>query len=536
MLEQESIKTIVQAAKEAADPKKSLVSYTKTLLLASLDAVGYDPEELAYREGVNSCIESIVRSKNPDILVLDLPSILYLPEIVGDPTSSTRCVFIDCVPGIKQAGSALEDLDQLIKAGLKGISDKYEGVATSLESVQAIVGNRRAFQLRTMLGDGPLTPSFDYRMEYDEVWRTMVHGDMPGAGLLVWNYGKCNEVGYNGDVLMPYENPLPLFPHLRSVIQLPEAMESWLFCWSTESNNCVDMIDLTDDSQYLELFKNGISEAHRDMSISVSDIAIAVNRNLCPKYYSDGKAVEVQTTALSEISTKIQRGTGLTGKDLDIIGTIYKLDPGKSREESEFVSLSGLGGPAPIGLKKGTFILRKKDCWYIDNSCIQDGGFVEPKLIASIPDGQDRYTIKPEDGLCLLIPRNGKGISPFVAKAPTLVSDNLIIVRVNPEVIDEGYLSCIARSVLVFEQIRNSKKPLTKDAVGSILLPILDQEAQQAVISRDTRIRNEIIDLHNRIVMLEMEDSFDVLESLGLEGDRRAWKKQHDSIEGGNNE
>lgn len=531
MLDNETIASVVQTTKNAANPDKDLYSYTKALILASLDTIGYDSESLAFGEGVDTCIRSIVKAKNPNCLILDLSSILYLPEVIGDSRSDMQCVLVECQPSNQLPDDNLENLSQLINAGLVGHSDKLVGIATDVESARMAVGKGSAFQLRAMAGEGPLSTSFDYRMEYDSVWRAMICGDIPGAGLIVWNDRDCNEVGYIGDVLMPYENPLPLFPHLRSVVQLPQSMRSWLFCWSPEASDSVDMVDLSHKSLLADLRANGITKTHQGKSITVSDIAIAVNRNLCPKYYMNGKDVNVKTMALSELATKIQRGTGLTGKELDIIGTIYKLEPGKTREESALVSLSGIGSSSSIGLERGMYIAREKDFWYIDNSCIQNGGFVEPKLITSIPDGQARYTIEPDDGLCLLIPRNGKGISPFVAKMPTLVSDNLIIVRVNQEAINADYLSCISRSILVLDQIRNSKKPLTKDAVGDILIPILEPEAQEALIRRDKKIRDDIIELHNKITVLEMRDSFDVLESLGIEADRRAWKEEREGIE-----
>lgn len=528
MLNGETIPFVISIAEKKASPQTDLPAYTQALISASLETVGFNHEEFAYREGVCRCVKDIVRNSNCEYLILDALSLLYLANVIEDSESNLKCILIDEQQNFAQINDEVQNINKLLLAGLCSHTDKYLGLVSNIGQAKEIVGESRTFELRRMLGQGPLSADFNYRMEYDPFWASMINSEMPGAGLIVWSDSSCNEIGHNGEVLHPYENSLPLFPHLHRVVQLPQSMGGWLFKWSSDKADNVEMVDLSNDALETELMRNGLPEmVANEHSLVVSDICVAINRNFCPKYYLDGEGVKVKTARLADLATKIQRGTSLTGKNLDILGTIYKLNPGKVRTDSQLVSLSALNGSAPIGLKKGNFILRKDDQWYIDNSCIQEGGYVEPKLISAIPDGQDRYTIVPEDGLCVLITRNGKGIAPFIAKVPTLVSDNLIIVRLNQELINLDYLSCIIRSSLVRRQIIIASKPLTKDAVGSIAIPILDEKTQQAIVARDSGIRDQIAELHNQIVLLEMQDSFDVLEPLGIEAKRRAWEKEY---------
>lgn len=143
-------------------------------------------------------------------------------------------------------------------------------------------------------------------------------------------------------------------------------------------------------------------------------------------------------------------------------------------------------------------------------------------MISEIPDGQRRYTLYPEDGMCILIPRNGKAVVPFIAKVPTLISNNLFFVRLGTDKEEAEYINCLVRSSLFKSQVYAASKPLSKEDVSTFVLPILSKENQADVVNRDREIRNKIIDLQNEITMLEMLDPIDPLQALGLESKRKA--------------
>lgn len=522
MIDQTTIDSIVASAAECREPSNSTKEYTLALLISAMDALRYNSKEFAFREGVTKAIEIELETSEDSLLVLDLQSIMALPELCAAKERIRFAIATQTI-GVDLPANLYHDLDAILRAGFTGVSDCYAGLVETPQSVREIAGSSKIFQLRRTTGIGALSPRFDYMLEKDPIWAAMPEIDNCIMGVVVWDSLLANESGFIGDVLMPYEQSLPVFKRLSSVWELPDAVGAWLFDWRPSGSETTEMINCTNLSISKLFACSSQSELQKEgTTVEVTNYEVALNRNYCPAYYSSDEYLHARNVSLGSLAEKIQRGTTLSGKDLNVRGTIFKKDPVKDPSSSEFVMLAGLGGPAPLGLKSSSYIIYGDDLWYIDNACIQQDGTVIPKVISEIPDGQRRYTLYPEDGMCILIPRNGKAVVPFIAKVPTLISNNLFFVRLGTDKEEAEYINCLVRSSLFKSQVYAASKPLSKEDVSTFVLPILSKENQADVVNRDREIRNKIIDLQNEITMLEMLDPIDPLQALGLESKRKA--------------
>lgn len=520
-MDQTAISSVTAAARECNDPNNNPQEYIRSLLILAFEALGYDSENLSFREGVERALEIQLNAPENSLIVIDLNSIMTIP-MLSESLKTARIAIATQTIGTNFSPEDYQDLDALLKAGLSGVTQCYTGLVSSPQEVEAVSGTSKVLQLRRIHGGSPVSPQFDRMLEEDTIWAALPSISGSAKGLVIWDGANVNELGYIGDALMPYERSLPTFDRLSAVLELHEEIGAWLFDWNPQKSETTSMIDCTS----LDPLKLASCNSQKDLqdaeqTVEVTNNEVALNRNYCPAYYLSGDYLHAEDVPLRELAGKIQRGTTLSGKDLDVIGSIYKRDRAEGESTSRIARIASLGGPTPFSLKRGSFIIRRDDFWYIDNACIQPDGTVIPKVIAEIPAGQKRYTLYPEDGMCILIPRNGKAIVPFIAKAPTLVSNNLFLVRLKPGEERSEYISCLLRSSLIKSQVATAPKPLSKEDVGNLVLPILSKENQSAIVDRDTSIRHKIIDLQNEIALLEMLDPFDPLEANGLENTRK---------------
>lgn len=522
MMDQRTVDSIVAASKKCSDPAISVEGYMLTLIISAIDALGYDPEELAFREGVVKALEIELDAREDSLIVPDLLSIMACPELCSRREGSRFAIATQTM-GIEFSSDAYHDLDTILQAGFAGVSDCYAGLVETPHDLEELADSSKIIQLRRTSGVGALSPRFNYMLEEDPIWAALPELENSIKGVVVWDSLSANEIGYIGDVLMPYENSLPVFKRLSSVLELPDMMGAWLFDWGPAGSEDTLMIDCT-ALDVTKLFACSSQDELHDagVSVKVTNYEVALNRNYCPAYYLSGDYLHASNMSLGSLTKKIQRGTTLSGKDLDVLGTIYKKDKSKEKSSSEFVSLSGFGGPVPLGLKSSTYIIYGDDLWYIDNACIQQDGTVIPKVISEIPNGQQRYTLYPEDGTCILIPRSGKAVVPFVAKVPTLISNNIFFIRLEVDKAESEYIDCLVRSSIFRSQVNAAPKPLSKEDVSSFVLPILSKKDQADVTAREKKISGKIVKLQKEIAMLEMLDPFDPLEATGIEAKRKA--------------
>lgn len=527
MLSKETVSSVLTATKLTCDPEKNFSAYTNCLVISSLEALGFDSEELALGTGMNECIDAVAAQKDPSYILYDISGIFSMAYALGKEESGTKHALMANASAFGLSADQYNDLGIMLQSGLEGYTDKFLGIVHSVEQAKKLVGNGSVLELHVTKSAASLSPYFEYLEESSPFWKAMINSELPGDGIVVWDNPTCYTTGLDGEMPLPYRNPFPLFPNLDEVVELPISVGGWIFGWRSNKPDSVTMIDLPQNVELVDIlngtFPEMLAHAHSEQ---VSHTCVAVNRNFCPRYYLSHQNIEVKAERLRHLTAKIQRGTSLTGKDLNIRGTIYERRADENARSSEKKSvrklMSGIGGPAPLGLKRGSFTIYEDDRWYIDNSCIQGNGSVEPKVITEIPEGQSRYTVMPEDGLCVLIPRNGKGIAPFVAEVPTLISDNLIIARINAKSVNPDYLGCVVRSAFLRTQISAAKKPLTKNCVEDLIIPIVDDQAQQAIVEREKKIHDEIARLYNEITLLETRDSLDVFDALEVERERPA--------------
>ena len=71
MIDQHTVDSIVSASKECSDPAVSVEEYMLTLIISAIDALGYDHEELAFREGVVKATAIELDAREDSLIVLD---------------------------------------------------------------------------------------------------------------------------------------------------------------------------------------------------------------------------------------------------------------------------------------------------------------------------------------------------------------------------------------------------------------------------------------------------------------------------------
>ena len=224
----------------------------------------------------------------------------------------------------------------------------------------------------------------------------------------------------------------------------------------------------------------------------------------------------VVETSLAELATRISRGTSLNRKALDpypyktvesTLTLIFSTDPAKNSDlpEKRRHTYRKFGSKAEEG-----------DFLFLDSSCINSDK-VEPLFIDEIPKGQERYTVKPEDGEVLLISRNEKSFVFYKAPAPTLIANSVYIVWLNPDV-DTRYLECwlegsyaekwLKTAGKIFVDSRNPEPILSKGTLSSLPIPVFNQEIASQTIARKNTILHEIHKLYYEIEKLTTREAF----------------------------
>lgn len=316
---------------------------------------------------------------------------------------------------------------------------------------------------------------------------------------IVWESSEVNDggfdLGYIRESYMPFEYYGDLDTgHMRETIEFPESYECQLFVW----DNCysgyaggVNMVKL--------------DTAGCERSVKVFGAELEQNLNYSVSFYlaRQGSGYGV---ALKELVRKIGRGTSLKGKDLSICGDVRD-ERGVQDGPTSFVFLR-------FGATKGYY--SAYESYYVDNASIVPdglGSIVIAKRVREIPSGQERYTLLPEDGTVLFMPRNGKGVACYRAKGPTLVSNNLFIIWPDTKKIDPEYLAIALNSRIVSSQFDQNKIALSKFDLENAIIPMAEKDEMSAVISRNREIRTKIDDLNKLLGELCNEDPLNLIWS-----------------------
>lgn len=369
---------------------------------------------------------------------------------------------------------------KVFSAALSGISDRFAGMVETVEELTALAGNAKISQARIVVRssrDAWYDPVGELQAT-DALWAAARSLERRSTDIVAWQSADVNGRGYDISHLRGDHESLSGFESkgLRKIIQLPEDEQTQLFVWDGSYIGPVEMTDMRNGSR---------------RTVSVSPAELRFRLDYTPSHYPDGSA-NVRMVSLGSLVRKIQRGTKVNGKDLRVICSASEPRPGAS-----------------LDIHTMTYYI-EGDLYYVDNASIA-GGVVKPRVIAEIPDGQDRYTVTPEDGTVLLVARNGKGFASYTAKCPTLVSNNLFIVWPDTDKAAAEYLSCVMRGAVVYEQLDSMRMPMGRADLERIVVPVGPKGLMDGVVEREAQLKGEIAKITYELQLLSLEDPLDRL-------------------------
>lgn len=385
---------------------------------------------------------------------------------------------------------------ELLEHCLVGTTDRFLGLLSDESQLQTLAEGFAISQIRATDGaissHAPLDPISDIQTN-DKVWTAVKLLDDNRVNMILWKSSEANGIGYDIGYMRDDNDPYGVLlnvNHLKEIVKLPSEYESQLFVWDNAYDGQVN-VSVVDENGVRGTLKVFAAELQRDYNYS-------------PERYL-GRSVQVSAVELGSLCKKIQRGTSLKGKDLKIIGDVRD-ERWIMERPGSFVLLTGGAGP------RGIYSMGES--YYVDNASIvsnNPGNIVVARILEEIPPGQERYTLLPEDGTVILVPRNGKGEACYFAKGPTLVSNNLFIVWPDSEKVDPEYLVIAMRSSMVSQQMKTKKMPLGKAELSKLLIPMALGVEMQSVVDRSKKIHAEIDELNSRLKDLCNEDPLDLL-------------------------
>ncbi len=260
-----------------------------------------------------------------------------------------------------------------------------------------------------------------------------------------------------------------------------------------------------------------LSDPDDPWSLDATPVTHALNDGcVIPSVVRHGTKVLEERT-LGELASRISRGTTLSERDLDV----RELDLSKEATPfgiGEIAYLVGTGG----GFAPSTteFYAYPGDLYYIDGACFKNG-VIRPKVLDSMPEGQDRYTVDEHDGKVLLVSRSSKEVAVYEhIRKKTLIGNSVFVVRLGEDV-DMDYLACWMRGDYVRAWMRNSGRRLTKASLASLPVPILSGEAMEQTVRYERSLDQRIFKLGQELASLRLSNRFNPLASAnqhGLEG------------------
>lgn len=392
--------------------------------------------------------------------------------------------------------ASVEKFAELFELCLEKTTDRFLGLLIDESQMQTLAAGSAVSQIRATDGliasIDLLDPVSDIQAN-DRVWTATQALDSNRVNMVLWMSSEVNEIGYDIGRMKESDCPfgLPLdVDHLKEIVKLPPEYESQLFVWDNAYDGQVNVSIVRED---------GIRNTTK-----VFAAELRRNYNYTPEYYLERPA-PVSAVELGSLCRKIQRGTSLKGKDLKIAGDVRD-ERWITESPGKHVFLSG------DARQKGAY--GTNESYYVDNASIvsdEPGSIVIARILEEIPPGQERYTLLPEDGTVILMPRNGKGEACYFAKGPTLVSNNLFIIWPDHEKVNPEYLVIAMRSSMVSQQMRTKKMPLGKAELSKLLIPMASEEGMRSVVNRDKKIHAEIDEINSRLGKLRSEDPLNLL-------------------------
>lgn len=268
-----------------------------------------------------------------------------------------------------------------------------------------------------------------------------------------------------------------------------------------------------------------LSDPNHPWVCDMAPITVAINNgSLLPS--SLRSCVEVaRETTLGDLSSRISRGTTLSEKALDINEKASSPEGLDRRFPESFYLVSYGGGDDPTILNSGVggtapsyggYYRYPGELYYVDGSCFQDGA-IRPKVLNSMPRGQERYVVDDRDSEVILVSRSSKEIAVYKhIDHPTLIGNGVFVIRVE-EGVSIDYLACWMRGSFAKEWIDGEGKLLTKRLLASLPVPILDDEAMERTVRYERSIDESIFNLYQEIAGLKASNRFNPLAASGIE-------------------
>ncbi len=257
-----------------------------------------------------------------------------------------------------------------------------------------------------------------------------------------------------------------------------------------------------------------LSDPDDPWSLDATLITLALSSGcVTPSVVRHGTKVLGERT-LGELASRISRGTTLSERDLDV-----REGPDLSKEATfglgEILYHVSTGGDyAPSATE---FYEYPGDLYYIDGACFKDG-VIRPKVLNSMPEGQERYTVDERDGKVLLVSRSSKEVAVYGhIRKKTLIGNSVFVVRLGGDV-DMDYVACWMRGDYVKAWMRGAGRRLTKASLASLPVPILTDEAMERTVRYERSIDRRIFDLSQELASLRLSNRFDPLAAANQHG------------------
>jgi len=256
-----------------------------------------------------------------------------------------------------------------------------------------------------------------------------------------------------------------------------------------------------------------LSDPDDPWSLDVTFITLALSSGcVIPSVVRHGTKVLEERT-LGELASRISRGTTLSERDLDV------KEPDLSKEATfglgEILYHVSTGdGYAPSATELYEY---PGDLYYIDGACFKDG-VIRPKVLSSMPEGQERYVVDESDGKVLLVSRSSKEVAVYEhIRKKTLIGNSVFVVRLGGD-IDMDYVACWMRGDYVKAWMRGAGRRLTKASLESLPVPILTVEAMERTVRYERSIDRRIFDLSQELASLRLSNRFDPLAAANQHG------------------
>lgn len=299
--------------------------------------------------------------------------------------------------------------------------------------------------------------------------------------------------------------------HVCSTITLEGSDRSALFLLSPEETTAVEMAISTSGATEID---GKILESRR---VGFGEI-FANGQRYCPEWYLDSQNTRGEAP-LGEVAVRIGRGTTLSGKTLPLEGSIIENKHMANRITDEKALTRPSWMPRTSSLIEWGNLLRPEDICYLEASGIRENGTIKLQLMSELPPQQERYVITPEDGPVILIPRDGDNCVLVHAPCTILLANSIFAIRlprmdgepIEPDVhpkrrgrkpkfatasacisVSPAYVEVFLRSGFGKQLLAQLPKPLGKNELASLPIPLLSPERQQEVIDRDQAINRAV--------------------------------------------